>query len=63
VPPETLPPVSWSRQTEIDPRVRGFTLQFHEADVKQEKTGLALELTTKGAKYYWKVGDRSGTDE
>ena len=33
-PPGTLPPVSWSRQIEIDPRVRGFTLQFHEADFR-----------------------------
>jgi hypothetical protein len=33
-PPGTLPPVSWSRQFEIDPRVRGFKLQFNEADFK-----------------------------
>jgi hypothetical protein len=33
-PPGTLPPVSWSRQIEIDPRVRGFKLQFDEADFK-----------------------------
>jgi hypothetical protein len=33
-PPGTLPPVSWSRQIEIDPRVRGFKLQFQEADFK-----------------------------
>ena len=33
-PPGTLPPVSWSRQFEIDPRVRGFKLQFQEADFK-----------------------------
>lgn len=33
-PPGTLPPVSWSRQLEIDPRVRGFKLQFQEADFK-----------------------------
>ncbi len=32
----TLPPVSWSRQIEIDPCVRGFKLQFHEADFKRE---------------------------
>ncbi len=31
-PPGTLPAVSWSRQMEIDPRVRGFKLQFQEAD-------------------------------
>jgi len=33
-PPGTLPPVQWSRQLEIDPRVRGFTLQFAEADFR-----------------------------
>ena len=33
-PPGTLPPVNWSRQIEIDPRVRGFKLQFAEADFK-----------------------------
>ena len=33
-PPGTLPPVQWSRQFEIDPRVRGFKLQFQEADFK-----------------------------
>ena len=33
-PPGTLPPVTWSRQIEIDPRVRGFKLQFQEADFK-----------------------------
>ncbi len=33
-PPGTLPPVSWSRQIEIDPRVRSFKLQFQEADFK-----------------------------
>jgi hypothetical protein len=33
-PPGTLPPVSWSRQIEIDPRVRGFKLQFQAADFK-----------------------------
>jgi hypothetical protein len=32
--PGTLPPVQWSRQIEIDPRVRGFKLQFSEADFK-----------------------------
>jgi hypothetical protein len=29
-----LPPVQWSRNFEIDPRVRGFKLQFQEADFK-----------------------------
>ena len=33
-PPGTLPAVQWSRQIEIDPRVRGFKLQFDEADFK-----------------------------
>ena len=33
-PPGTLPPVTWSRQMDIDPRVRGFKLQFNEADFK-----------------------------
>ena len=33
-PPGTLPSVQWSRQLEIDPRVRGFKLQFQEADFK-----------------------------
>jgi len=33
-PPGTLPPVEWRRQIEIDPRVRGFKLQFNEADFK-----------------------------
>ncbi len=33
-PPGTLPQVTWSRQIEIDPRVRGFKLQFQEADFK-----------------------------
>ena len=28
----TLPKVTWARQIEIDPRVRGFKLQFNEAD-------------------------------
>ena len=32
--PGTLPRVTWSRQIEIDPRVRGFKLQFNEADFK-----------------------------
>ncbi len=33
-PPGTLPNVTWSRQMEIDPRVRGFKLAFMEADFK-----------------------------
>ncbi len=33
-PPGTLPNVTWSRQMEIDPRVRSFKLQFAEADFK-----------------------------
>ena len=33
-PPGTLPDVQWRRQMEIDPRVRGFKLQFTEADFK-----------------------------
>ena len=33
-PPGTLPAVTWSRQMEIDPRVRSFKLQFQEADFK-----------------------------
>ncbi len=33
-PPGTLPPVSWDRQIELDPRVRSFKLQFTEADFK-----------------------------
>jgi hypothetical protein len=33
-PPGTLPPVSWEREIEIDPRVRSFTLQFSETDFK-----------------------------
>ena len=33
-PPGTLPPGQWRRQFEIDPRVRGFKLQFNEADFK-----------------------------
>ena len=32
--PGTLQQVTWSRQMEIDPRVRGFKLQFNEADFK-----------------------------
>jgi hypothetical protein len=32
--PGTLPRVTWSRQIEIDPRVRGFKLQFNEADFR-----------------------------
>lgn len=32
--PGDLPRVSWSRQIEIDPRVRGFKLQFNQADFK-----------------------------
>ena len=32
--PGTLPRVTWSRQIEIDPRVRGFKLEFNEADFK-----------------------------
>jgi hypothetical protein len=30
--PGTLPRVMWDRQIEIDPRVRGFKLQFNQAD-------------------------------
>ncbi len=33
-PPGTLPDVQWRRQMEIDPRVRGFKLQFNETDFK-----------------------------
>jgi hypothetical protein len=33
-PPGTLPPMTWSRQIEIDPRVRGFKLQFNAADFR-----------------------------
>ena len=33
-PPGTLPPVTWDRQFEIDPRVRSFRLQLNEADFK-----------------------------
>jgi hypothetical protein len=32
--PGTLPSVTWDRQMEIDPRVRGFKLQFNEADFR-----------------------------
>ena len=32
--PGTLPAVTWSRQIDIDPRVRGFKLQFNEADFR-----------------------------
>lgn len=32
--PGSLPKVTWSRQIEVDPRVRGFKLQFNEADFK-----------------------------
>lgn len=32
--PGSLPAVTWSRQVEIDPRVRGFKLTFNEADFK-----------------------------
>ena len=32
--PGSLPNVTWSRQVEIDPRVRGFKLTFNEADFK-----------------------------
>ncbi len=30
--PGSLPSVTWRRQIEIDPRVRGFKLQFNQAD-------------------------------
>ena len=33
-PAGTLPPVTWSRQIDIDPRVRGFKLQFNQSDFK-----------------------------
>jgi len=33
-PPGTLPPVTWDREFEIDPRVRSFRLQLNEADFK-----------------------------
>jgi hypothetical protein len=32
--PGDLPRVTWSRQIEVDPRVRSFKLQFNEADFK-----------------------------
>jgi hypothetical protein len=32
--PGDLPRVTWTRQIEIDPRVRGFKLEFNEADFK-----------------------------
>jgi hypothetical protein len=32
--PGDLPRVTWSRQVEIDPRVRGFKLTFNQADFK-----------------------------
>lgn len=32
--PGDLPQVTWSRQIEIDPRVRGFKLEFNQADFK-----------------------------
>jgi hypothetical protein len=32
--PGSLPKVTWSREMEIDPRVRGFKLQFNEADFR-----------------------------
>ena len=32
--PGTLPAVTWSRQIEIDPRVRGFKLQFNQSDFR-----------------------------
>ena len=32
--PGDLPKVTWSRQIEVDPRVRGFKLQFNQADFK-----------------------------
>ena len=32
--PGALPQVTWSRQIEIDPRVRGFKLRFNEADFR-----------------------------
>ncbi len=33
-PADTLPRVTWSRQIEIDPRVRGVKLQFNEVDFR-----------------------------
>ena len=32
--PGSLPRVTWSREFEVDPRVRGFKLQFNQADFK-----------------------------
>jgi hypothetical protein len=32
--PGDLPKVTWSRQLDIDPRVRGFKLEFHQADFR-----------------------------
>lgn len=32
--PGDLPKVTWSRQIEVDPRVRGFKLEFNQADFK-----------------------------
>jgi hypothetical protein len=32
--PGDLPPVTWSRQLDIDPRVRGFKLTFNQADFR-----------------------------
>ena len=32
--PGDLPKVTWSRKVEIDPRVRGFKLEFETADFK-----------------------------
>jgi hypothetical protein len=33
-PAGTLPRVTWSRQIDIDPRVRGFKLQFNQSDFR-----------------------------
>jgi len=32
--PGSLPQVTWDRQLQIDPRVRGFKLEFHQADFR-----------------------------
>jgi hypothetical protein len=32
--PGDLPKVTWSRQLDIDPRVRGFKLEFNQADFR-----------------------------
>jgi hypothetical protein len=32
--PSSLPQVSWDRQLQIDPRVRGFKLEFNQADFR-----------------------------